>query len=368
MTTFRLPDLGEGLAEAEIVAWQVSVGDHVTTDQPLLSVETDKAVVEIPAPYAGTVRALLAEPGEVVATGAPLIEIETGKAADAGAIVGDFAAPKPAPAAPVRVTQKAPARAAATPAVRRLAGERGVDLAALRGSGPGGAITSADVRAASSGLAGGAELRGVRRAMARAMAAAHRSVVPATVTDRADIHGWPPGEPPTPRLVHAIVAACRAEPALNAWFDGIRRQVHDHVDLAVAVDTPDGLFAPVLRGAEATEDIGEGVAALRRAVEARTLAPEDLRGGTITLSNFGMIAGEHAALVVTPPQVAIVGAGRIAEAVVAVGGAPAVRRLLPLSLTFDHRVVTGGEAARFLAALRADLERPAIGGKEASDG
>ncbi|MCW3783257.1 dihydrolipoamide acetyltransferase family protein [Defluviimonas salinarum] len=369
MTTFRLPDLGEGLMEAEIVAWQVSVGDHVTTDQPLLTVETDKAVVEIPAPYAGTVRALLADPGEVVATGAPLVEIDTGKGADTGAIVGDFAAPEPArPTAPVRVAHKAPARVAAAPAVRRLAEEQGVDLAALKGSGPGGAITSADVRAATSGLSGGAELRGVRRAMARAMAAAHRCVVPATVTDRADIHGWPPGEPPTPRLVHAIVAACRAEPALNAWFDGTRRQLHDHVDLAVAVDTPDGLFAPVLRGAEAAENVAAEVASLRRAVEARTLAPEDLRGGTITLSNFGMIAGEHAALVVTPPQVAIVGAGRIAEAVVAVGGAPAVRRLLPLSLTFDHRAVTGGEAARFLAALRADLERPAISGKEAGDG
>ncbi|WP_199221308.1 dihydrolipoamide acetyltransferase family protein [Maritimibacter sp. 55A14] len=248
--------------------------------------------------------------------------------------------------------------------MRRLAREKGVDLSTVTGSGPGGAVVSSDIEAAASGLTGGEELRGVRRAMAKAMARAHANVVPATVTDRADISAWPEGEEPTPRLVRAIAFACAEEPALNAWFDGGRRQLHDHVDLAIAVDTEDGLFAPVLRDIGGTADIDAGIAQLRHAVETRSIAPEDMKGATITLSNFGMLGGEFAALVVSPPQVAILGAGRISEACLAEDGQPVVRRVMPLSLTFDHRAVTGGEAARFLAALRTDLERPAQEAKE----
>ncbi|MBS9717743.1 dihydrolipoamide acetyltransferase family protein [Pseudohalocynthiibacter aestuariivivens] len=370
MTVFSLPDLGEGLQSAEIVAWQVSVGDHVIADQPLVSVETDKAVVEIPAPFSGTVKALLVKAGDIVATDAPLVEITTGKAEDSGAIVGDLVSGKKAAA---KAMAQAPSKTAtdgsqtavkATPAVRKLAREEGVDLSVVAGSGPDGAILSADVLSATSGLARGEELRGVRRAMAMVMTNAHANAVPATVTDHADIHNWLPGEVPTLRLVQAIAAACKAEPALNAWFDGTRRQLHNHVDLALAVDTADGLFTPVLRAVEAGEDIPEKIAALRAAIETRSISPRQMKGATITLSNFGMIGGEHAVLVVVPPQVAILGAGRITDAIVVAEGAPAVRRLLPLSLTFDHRVVTGGEAARFLAALRAHLEQPNITRKE----
>ena len=195
--------------------------------------------------------------------------------------------------------------------------------------------------------------------MAKAMAAAGVTVVPASLTDYADIGKWKPDENPTLRLIRAISAACKAEPALNAGFDGERRALKAGVDLAIAVDIPDGLFAPVLRDVEklSAAKFASKLAEIRSAVGERSITPEALKGATITLSNFGMIGGEHAALVVSPPQVAILGAGRIHDAVLAIDGAPVVRRVLPLSLTFDHRAVAGGEAARFMQAVRADLAR-----------
>ncbi len=354
MTTFTLPDLGEGLAEAEIVTWHVSAGDHVIADQPLVSVETDKAVVEVPAPFSGTVSKLIADEGAIVKIGAPLVEIDTGTADDAGAIVGDLQhAEEPDPAQEPRAP---PAVGKAAPAVRHLAREKGVDLDDVSGSGPGGAILSRDVEAVAAGRAG-EELRGPRRAMAQAMERSHASVVPATVTDRADISEWTETGNATSRLVRAIARAAEKEPTLNAWFEGQRRHLHDNVDIALAVDTPDGLFTPVLRDADTTRDAEARIAELRRAVENRTIDHAAMKHATITLSNFGMLGGEFAALVVTPPQVAILGAGRISDTCLAIDGKPEIRRVLPLSLTFDHRAVTGGEAARFLAAVKTDLER-----------
>jgi pyruvate dehydrogenase E2 component (dihydrolipoamide acetyltransferase) len=160
--------------------------------------------------------------------------------------------------------------------------------------------------------------------------------------------------------VRALVAGCRAAPALNAWFLGLERgrRLHERIDLGIAMDSEDGLFVPVLRdaGGRAPDDLRAGLEAMKRDVAARTVAPEELKGQTITLSNFGMLGGLHAALVVLPPQVAILGAGRVHERVALADGAAVARRVLPLSLTFDHRAVTGGEAARFLAAVRGDLE------------
>lgn len=363
MTVFTLPDLGEGLTEAEIVAWQVAEGEHVTADQPLVSVETDKAVVEVPAPWSGTIRTLLAKVGDIVATGAPLVEIDTGKDVDKGAIVGDLGATPPEKTLREKQAsdrpQHPPGKAAkASPAIRRLAREKGVDLAEISGSGPDGAILSSDILAAAGGAVAGEELRGMRRAMARAMERSRDAVVPTTVTDRADINVWDRDENPTVRLVHALAAACATEPALNAWFDGTRLQRHDHVDLGLAVDTPDGLIVPVLRGVEQGKDIAARIKSATGAALNRTLSPADLRDATITLSNFGMLGGEFATLAVSPPQVAILGAGRISEACVPAGGKPEIHRTLPLSLTFDHRAVTGGEAARFLTAVRAELEKP----------
>jgi 2-oxoisovalerate dehydrogenase E2 component (dihydrolipoyl transacylase) len=365
MTVFVLPDLGEGLTEAEIVSWQVTEGEHIIADQPLVSVETDKAVVEVPAPYSGTVKALLAKVGDIVATGAPLVEIDTGKDVDKGAIVGELgtgdakiAKSKIRKPRPDQVGKPSVQSVRASPAIRKLARERGVDLSDISGSGPGGAILSSDIPAAAGPSVAGQELRGVRRAMARAMTRSRNTVVPATITDRADINDWDRVEEPTVRLAQAIAAACKKEPALNAWFDGTRLQRHDHVDLGLAVDTPDGLIVPVLRRIDIAEDIPDQIGKLTQAVRNRTAAPADLQGATITLSNFGMLGGEFASLVVSPPQVAILGAGRISETCSPMQGQPEIRRTLPLSLTFDHRAVAGAEAARFLAAVRADLESP----------
>jgi pyruvate dehydrogenase E2 component (dihydrolipoamide acetyltransferase) len=224
-------------------------------------------------------------------------------------------------------------------------------------------VTRADVEAAAGAAPGGAlePLRGVRRAMAVNMTEAHAKVVPATLTEVADIHEWPAQTVIIARLVRAVCAACAREPALNAAFLGIEqgRRHSARVDLGIAMDTPDGLFVPVLRdaGRRSAEDLMAGLARMKADVRARTVPRDELRGATITLSNFGMLGGQHASLVVLPPQVAIVGAGRVQERVLAHRGQVAIRRTVPLSLSFDHRAVTGGEAARFMAAMVEDLGR-----------
>lgn len=364
MRQFLLPDLGEGLEEAEIVTWHVNAGDRVVVDQPLVSVETDKAVVEVPSPWSGRIARLFGGKGDLIKVGAALVEFAEGEQGDTGTVVGELGqgektvreaeAPTPAPARTLQVL----------PAVRALARKLDVDLNLVQATGPGGTITRADVERAAKSLAeaGPAEpLRGMRRAMAQRMAAAHTEVVRTTVTDEADIEDWRKGEDVTIRLVRAIAAACQAEPALNTWYNaeaGERRLIK-RIDIGIAVDTEGGLIVPVLRnvGERDARDLRAGLDRLRADAAARSIPPEELRGATITLSNFGMIGGRFASLVVVPPQVAIVGAGRIAPLVVAHQGRPAVRRVLPLSLTFDHRVVTGGEAARFIVALKSDLER-----------
>jgi pyruvate dehydrogenase E2 component (dihydrolipoamide acetyltransferase) len=364
MSTFVLPDLGEGLQEAELVAWHVGEGDHVVADQPLVSVETEKAVVEVPSPQAGKIARLCAQPGERVKVGAALVEFEEGPRTDTGTIVGELAAAAP-PAKPAPAALQATAVRAA-PAVRALAQRLGVDLARVAASGPGGAVTSADVERAARALteSGPIEpLAGVRRAMAVNMTRSHAEIVPATVSDEADIEAWPPRTDITIRLIRAIVAGCAASPGLNAWYDGrnMERRVLTQIDLGLAVDTEDGLFVPVLRniGRRDPADLRRGIEAMKKDVRARSVPVAELRGQTFTLSNFGMFAGQFAALVIVPPQVAILGAGRIASRAVVAGGKLVAHRILPLSLTFDHRAVTGGEAARFLKAAIEDLEKPA---------
>ncbi len=364
MRQFLLPDLGEGLEEAEIVTWHVNEGDRVVVDQPLVSVETDKAVVEVPSPWSGRIARLFGGKGDLIKVGAPLVEFAEGEQGDTGTVVGELGqgektvreaeAPTPAPARTLQVL----------PAVRALARKLDVDLNLVQATGPGGTITRADVERAAKSLAeaGPAEpLRGMRRAMAQRMAAAHTEVVRTTVTDEADIEDWRKGEDVTIRLVRAIAAACQAEPALNTWYNaeaGERRLIK-RIDIGIAVDTEGGLIVPVLRnvGERDARDLRAGLDRLRADAAARSIPPEELRGATITLSNFGMIGGRFANLIVVPPQVAIIGAGRIDQRVLVHNGQPAARRVLPLSLTVDHRVVTGGEAARFLVALKADLER-----------
>jgi pyruvate dehydrogenase E2 component (dihydrolipoamide acetyltransferase) len=253
----------------------------------------------------------------------------------------------------------------ATPAVRALARKSNVDLAMVTPTGADGMITAADVQRAARVLseAGPIELlRGVRRAMAQNMMLANAEVASATIMDDADIHAWAADSKVMLRLIRAIVAGCRAEPSLNGWYDSQRigRWVVKKVDLGIAVDAPDGLLVPVLRnvGERDVDDIKTGLDNLVRDARARKVPPEELRGHTITLSNYGTIAGRYASPVVVPPTVAIVGAGRIRDAVVVHDGMPAVHRVVPLSLTFDHRAVSGGEAGRFLAAMISDLHKP----------
>ncbi len=367
MKYFKLPDLGEGLQEAEIVEWHVKAGDTVKADQLLVSVETAKAIVDIPAPYDGVLVKTFGKEGDLLHVGEPLAAYEG--EADAGTVVGRLEGGGEAGAdnffvgaAPSTREHLAPR---ATPAVRQLARQLGVDLGAVQGSGADGLITRADVEGASQGARerfGGEKLRGVRRSMALNMARAHAEVVPVVIVGDADLHRWREARDPLVRIAQAIAVACTAEPVLNSWFDGkglsIKR--HAQLDLGIAVDTPDGLFVPVLRnvGARSAEDLKEGVARLRADVRARSIPPQEMMGATLTLSNFGTLFGRYANPVVVPPQVAIIGAGGIRDEPVAVDGQVVVHPILPLSLTFDHRAVTGGEAARFLKALVEALQQP----------
>ena len=357
VSIFRLPDLGEGLAEAEVVEWYIAEGEPVALDQPVVALESAKAVVDIPSPVAGRVRRHCALPGETVATGAPLVEFDV----DAQAAGGVAEASTAAAAAPRSPGD--PDRINAMPAARAKARALGVDLASVTGTGPDGRIRVADVERASNqaGRMAGETLRGVRKTMAERMALSHARVVPVTVTEDADIGDWREGEDVTVRLIRAVVAGCAASPSLNAWFDddAARRTLHRDVHVGIAADTGDGLFVPVLRdaGAQGPAALRAEVDRLRAGVVARSLVPGELDGATITLSNFGMLAGRYGTPVVVPPQVAILGAGRAREEPVVRGGTIAIRRRMPLSLTFDHRACTGAESSRFLAAVVADLEQ-----------
>ena len=465
--TFNLPDLGEGLPDATIVEWFVKEGDTIRLDEPLVSMETAKAVVEVPSPVSGKVLKLAGNAGDIVVTGAMLAEFQPdpnlpqrADGQDTGHAHGSGHAPAPAktevPAAKA-VTENerddagtvvgamqssnavhqeqavAVGGVRAMPAVRALAKKLGLDLSRIRATGAEGTVTMADVKAAAAGGDaallpsptgrgvggegtengdGGAravpssalraprieygagsspegrreeqrtvvsasgkpmrtqppgvsvsgqpeQLKGVRRNMARVMADAHAKVVPTTLNDDADVHAWVPGNDVTVRLIRSIVRACKAVPALNAWFDGekLSRTLHPQVDIGIAVDTDDGLFVPALRNADILDARGvrEGVNRLRAQVEDRSIAASELSGYTISLSNFGMFAGRYATPVVVPPCVAIVAAGRARHQVMPVMGGFESHKIIPLSVTFDHRAATGGEAARFLKAMIDDL-------------
>jgi pyruvate dehydrogenase E2 component (dihydrolipoamide acetyltransferase) len=458
--SFYLPDLGEGLPDAEIVEWMVKPGENIKLDEPMVSMETAKAVVELPSPFSGKVLRVAGGAGDVITTGAWLVEMELdmaqpqrAEAQDTGhAHGGGQHAPPPmdAPAAtidePVAPTgaesvthqpepteTKAPdagtvvgamqssdavrsetafsvGGAKAMPAVRALAKKLGVDLLRVAPTGADGVVTMADVKNASgSGSSGSGfsrdpkpraassqiayappasraptmpspaaarnapvrataaldtdePIRGVRRNMVRVMSQAHAEVVPTTLMDDADLHAWSPGEDIMARLIRAIVHASAAEPALNAWLnakEGTLRR-HARVDVGIAVDSPEGLFVPALRSCDRLDPPGvrAELNRLRDGVKNRSLPPEDLTGYTIMLSNFGVFAGKYATPVVVPPCVAILGAGRLHHAIVPVLGGMETHRMMPLSLTFDHRAATGGEAARFLRVLIDDLQRP----------
>lgn len=376
MTIFKLPDLGEGLPDAEIHQWYVAEGDEVEVDQPLVSMETAKAVVDVPSPVKGRIKKLHGKVGDIIKTEAPLVEFITTDSKhpatpeqDTGTVVGVIEtsdAILQESATGVTMPNRSATQIKATPAVRMLANTLGVDLTTLQGSGPHGAISSQDVKAAAESTAkpvkvSGEPLQGARRAMAQFMAQSHAQVVPATLMEDANLHRWAEKTDVTLRLIRAIIAGCQAEPTLNAHFygDTLSRKIWQEINLAIAVDTPGGLYAPVLKDAA-----NQPTAALRAAIDHykdkaknQSFAPADLQDGTITLSNFGTISGRYASPIVMPPSVAIIGIGKTRPMVVAWEGKPAVHLMMPISLTFDHRAATGGEAARFMAALINDLEQ-----------
>lgn len=434
---FLLPDLGEGLPDAEIVEWLVKVGDVVRLDEPLVSMETAKAVVEVPSPFSGKVTRLAGAAGDVITTGSWLAEVELdpnlpqrADAQDTGHSHGHAAAAHAPPAAEPEALHNTVGKAAAEPeksadagtvvgamqssdavrseqavaiggvkampAVRALAKKLKVDISRVRPSGADGVVTMADVkRAAESGTAAPSApapaayrapepaaarapspppvrdpntkydsdepIRGVRRNMVRSMSQAHAEVVPTTLMDDADIHAWAPGEDIMARLIRALAAASAVEPAMNAWFnakEGTLRR-HSRVHVGIAIDSPDGLFVANLRdaGGLGPQEVRRELNRIRDGVKNRSLPPEDLRDYTMMLSNFGVFAGKYATPVVVPPCVAIIGAGRLHHAVVPVLGGLETHRIMPLSLTFDHRAATGGEAARFLRAVMDDLQK-----------
>jgi 2-oxoisovalerate dehydrogenase E2 component (dihydrolipoyl transacylase) len=367
MTIFNLPDLGEGLPDAEIHEWFVKEGDLVTVDQPLVSMETAKAVVDVPCPQNGTIEKLFGKPGDIIKTGQSLVAFLASAATrtDKGTVVGNLEESSDVSDDHFIIgAADNKQRAKATPAVRLFAKKLNIDLNTLAGTGHLGLVTREDVQLAADKKAlpptGFEPLRGVRRAMLNSMVLSHKEVVPVSIFDEVDIHAWPAQEDITVRLIRAIQYACTIEPALNAWFDSghSARKCVDTVHLGLAMDNEEGLFVPVIHNvAHYTDnDLRQVINDYKQAVRDRTLPADNLKGATITLSNFGKFAGRFASPIIVPPMVAILAVGRLYNGVVCdESGNMSAHPILPLSLSFDHRAVTGGEATRFLGAVMKSL-------------
>ncbi|HEX2070015.1 MAG TPA: dihydrolipoamide acetyltransferase family protein [Actinomycetota bacterium] len=419
---FLLPDLGEGLEDAEVVTWRVAEGDTVELNQILVEVNTAKALVEVPAPWGGVVEKLHAGEGETVKVGTPLVSIRveepTGAPAEPQPAVQEGAEPKakrravlvgygveeeePAGTPRARVEAPAPARerrggpVPASPPVRRLAKEMGIDLTALNGSGPGGRVTREDVMKAASapaaaggdvvtlpGAAGGGAtapeelermpVKGTRRLIAEKMARSAREIPHVTTflsIDATHVQAFrtelskETGEKisPLPIVVRALVDVCKQYPKLNSTFDADRSEIvlHGRRHIGIATDTENGLLAPVLRDAD-----GKGIAAIAREIARLTEAaragrakPNELVGSTITVTNVGTFGAEYGTPIINHPEAAILALGVVEPRALVVDGRVEARPAVTLSLSFDHRVLDGAEAGRALRALGDVLESP----------
>ncbi|WP_444929100.1 dihydrolipoamide acetyltransferase family protein [Microbulbifer sp. SSSA002] len=396
MKIFTLPDLGEGLPDAVVREWHISEGETIAIHDTLVTVETAKALVDVPAPWGGTIEKLFAVVDETVNVGEPLVgfvaegevalespstatvkteEADQGDArADSGTVVGKLEQGQ-AVLGVERGPEAGPKRPA-TPRVRALARRLGVDLHSLSAAAP---VTAAQVRAAAgSGAKAQAPAKSrrpsppptptvqttavesdpeimspARRAMGLSMSRARDEVQQITLCDDADISNWWGSAPALLRLIRAVQEACTAEPTLNAWYRDNQLLPQGSINIGLAVDSPRGLFVPVLREVAERSDgeLLQQVADFKNQAHETGIAQRDLQGASILLSNFGSIAGRYATPVVMPPTVAIVGAGRVGQGVVVVNRWPAMRPLLPLSISADHRAVTGGELARFLQVM-----------------
>jgi pyruvate/2-oxoglutarate dehydrogenase complex dihydrolipoamide acyltransferase (E2) component len=356
---FRLPDLGEGLTEGEIARWLVSEGDEISEDQPLVEIQTDKTTVEIPSPTGGTVNRILVEDGAVVPVGTVLVVIESAAGSSptrpvAAAVAEEAVATTAQPAA-------RPGRIQATPLVRRMAHQLGVDLDGVTPTGPGGRISEQDVRAAAG--AGPApegrreKLRGVRRRIAEHLAVAHREIPAVTFVEECDFTNVDL-RVVLPAALRAAALTLREYPELNARLEGDEIVYLDRYDLGIAVQTDEGLVVPVVRGCDekSVEDLRAEIDNLAERARAGTLDRRELSGSTFSVTSAGRLAG----LVVTPlvnhPEVGILGIHRIAPRPVVRDGEIVVRPMGNVSVTFDHRVVDGARAAAFVLAVISRLE------------
>ena len=399
---FKMPDLGEGTVEAEVVEWKVKVGDMVQEDQVIAEVMTDKAAVEVPSPVSGRVVSLTGEPGEMIAVGSELIVFDT--SGDAPPVA---AAPAAAPAQPVASSPAAPVspavppavpgpagRVMASPATRRRAREAGIDLSQVAGSGPGGRIQPSDLdgrvsAAAGSGspspLAGRArrtgteeiKVIGVRRVIAQRMSEAKRNIPHFAYVEEVDVteleslrqhmnERAKPGQGSLtflPFVVAALTRVLEDFPQCNALYDEARGVIvrHRPVNVGVATQTPDGLKVPVVKNAEAL-GLWELSAEIRRVSEAARTGKarkDELSGSTITVTSLGKLGGIVSTPVINAPEVAIVGVNKAVDRPVVQNGAIAIRRMMNLSSSFDHRFVDGFDAASMIQALKDRLEHPA---------
>ncbi len=392
--SFKMPDLGEGTVAAEIVAWHVKPGDEVIEGQTIAEVSTDKAVVEIPAPVTGRVRALAGEPGNSIPVGAELISFDT-----AGANAAPAPVERPAPAlmpsaasgpvdpqpAPVRTPipsrdnpPASPARVMTSPATRRRAREAGVDLKAVHGSGPGGRIKREDLDAVLSApqAADVEEIRiiGVRRVIAQRMSEAKRTIPHFSYVEEVDVtelealrmHQSAPGAVKLtllPFVIAALVQVLREFPQCNAHYDAAKETLRRfrHVHVGIATQTPDGLKVPVVRDAE-KRSLADLAAEIRRVAEAarsNKATPTMLSGSTITVTSLGKLGGIASTPILNAPEVAIIGLNRMVARPVVRSGVIAIRQMMNLSSSFDHRFVDGFVAAAMIQALKGRLEYPA---------
>ncbi len=395
----RLPDVGEGIAEAEVVRWLVAEGAQVKEDDPLVEVLTDKANVELPSPVSGTVAKIVAAPGQVVQVGGLLALIEPAAGQDAAAhpVTAPSGRPAPAPREAETPGQGSPSgkaagaggAALATPVVRKLAKDLGVALGDVPGTGPGGRVTGEDVRRAAGSRppagtpAGPASeeripLKGKRRLIARKMVAAKTRVPHALLVDEADVSGLLAERAKVreigeregvritilPFIMKAVAGALLRHPALNASLDEEREEIvrRKKVDVGMAVDAGDGLVVPVVRNADAKSviELAREIERLTAAAREGTLAPGDQTGGTFTISSVGSIGGLFSYPVINVPEAAILAAHKIVTRPVVRDGEIVPREMMYLSLSFDHRIVDGGEATRFLNEVVRRIEASAI--------
>ena len=384
---FRLPDIGEGLAEAEVSKWLVAIGDRVTEDQPVVEMMTDKATVELPAPGIGVIVEQLAAEGDIVKTGAVLYVLETDAKIEIGGSGHVFVEAHEQPLG-VAAPSAQSAGVLAPPAVRKLARELGVDLGRVKGTGPGGRISAEDVK--SHGAAGPApvaaqapaapgsriKLRGVQKRMAETMALSAHTIPHVTgfheldagafaehaARRRRDAEGKGKRFPFDTLLVRAVAIALRKHPMFNSSLDDERGEIvmHEDVNIGVATATRDGLLVPVVKNADAMDlaDLSAAVDRVTTAAREGKASVADLQGGTFTLSNTGAWRGGLGTSLIRPPEVAIVAFGRIEEKAVVRDGKVLARPVMPMSVTFDHRIIDGEQGLSFALTLRNLIEDP----------